>query len=50
MSDDPESPGPRTQRRLLRFRMVFDQGFLTPEIVDNVYAGSGTENNSYIIG
>lgn len=35
--------------RIPYFRMVFDQGVVTQEIIDYPYAGSGTEDDPYSV-
>lgn len=44
---DPEAGHPR---RLSWFRIVFDQGVLTSEIIDHPYPGSGTPDDPYLVG
>ncbi|BDD54389.1 hypothetical protein MAP00_000009 [Monascus purpureus] len=40
--------GPVT-RKIPFYRMVFDQGALTQEVIDRKYAGSGTEDDPYAV-
>lgn len=41
-----EQPMPK---RIPFWRMVFDQGAVTPEIIDYPYPGSGTQNDPYVV-
>lgn len=40
---------PPMPKRIPYFRMVFDQGAVTPEIVDYPYPGSGAEDDPYVV-
>ncbi|KAJ5895001.1 hypothetical protein N7495_006692 [Penicillium taxi] len=44
--DSVEAPAPQ---RIPYWRIVVDQGVVTPEIIDHHYAGSGTEADPYVV-
>ena len=45
-SPEIEPPMPK---RIPYWRMVFDQGAVTPEIIDYPYPGSGTQEDPYVV-
>ena len=46
---DPEKIEPTTQTKIPYWRLVFDQGAVTKEIVDYPYSGSGTDDDPYTV-
>lgn len=45
---DPIEP-PTSRTKIPFWRLIFDQGVVTPEIIDYPYPGSGTEDDPYSV-
>jgi hypothetical protein len=39
-------PGPK---RIPHWKLIIDQGFLTPDIIDHHYGGAGTDEDPYVV-
>jgi hypothetical protein len=51
MAKDTESDAVKAAlpRRIPHWRILTDQGVVTPEIIDYPYVGSGTEEDPYVV-